>query len=214
MDFLDEFNYRLNCPLSGSSLRSVIESAYSGKYHGPAKEYVEELLAIYVPNRTFDVQLCGKGWYKFKKAREHRERSHCHEWEQDIVNYITAEKSVSEPFIWRTQKEIVDAVGIPSSTLNKVLKESKKIIKTTTGKGRSAKTGLTTVALYIQYIIWLKKDLGMRLAASLRPIVEEHIALMEPIAGYTTLMNYVQKLLQDKPITEQLTMPETLLSTG
>ena len=54
----------------------------------------------------------------------------------------------------------------------------------------------------------------MRLAASLRPIVEEHIALMEPIAGYTTLMNYVQKLLQDKPITEQLTMPETLLSTG
>ena len=107
MDFLDEFNYRLNCPLSGSSLRSVIESAYSGKYHGPAKEYVEELLAIYVPNRTFDVQLCGKGWYKFKKAREHRERSHCHEWEQDIVNYITAEKSVSEPFIWRTQKEIV-----------------------------------------------------------------------------------------------------------
>ena len=101
-----------------------------------------------------------------------------------------------------------------AARLTKLLKESKKIIKTTTGKGRNAKTGLTTVALYIEYIIWLKKDLGMRLAASLRPIVEEHIALMEPIAGYTTLMNYVQKLLQDKPITEQLTMPETLLSTG
>ena len=214
MDFLDEFNYRLNYPLSGASLKSVVESAYSGKYHGPAKEYVEELLATYVPNRTFEVQLGGKGWYKFKKAREDRERSHCHEWEQDIVNYITAEKSVSEPFIWRTQKELCQAVGIPSSTLNKLLKASKKIIKTTTGKGRNAKTGWTTVELYIQYIIWLKQDLGMRLAASLRPIVEEHISLMEPVAGYTTLTHYVQKLLKEQLLTEQLSMPESLLSTG
>ena len=141
MDFLDEFNYRLNCPLSGSSLKKILESAYSGKYHGPAKEYVEELLATYVPNRTFDVKLGGKGWYKFKKARENRERSHCHEWEQDIITWITDEKSVSEPFIWRTQKEVCETVKIASSTLNELLKTSKKIIKTTTGKGRNAKTG-------------------------------------------------------------------------
>ena len=214
MDFLDEFNYRLNCPLSGSSLKSVIESAYSGKYHGPAKEYVEELLATYVPNRTFEVKLGGKGWYKFKKARENRERSHCHEWEQDIINYITAEKSVSEPFIWRTQKELCEAIKIPSSTLNKLLKESKKIIKTTKGKGRNAKTGWTTVELYIQYIIWLKQDLGTRFAEFLRPIIQEQMALLEPSAGYTTLVNYVQKLLKEQHLTEQLSMPESLLHTG
>ena len=85
MDFLDQFNYRLNCPLADSSLKSILESAYSGKYHGPSKEYVEELLAIYVPNRTFDVNLGGKCWYKFKKAREDRERSHYNEWEEDFI---------------------------------------------------------------------------------------------------------------------------------
>ena len=214
MDFLDEFNYRLNCPLAGSSLKSVLESAYSGKYQGPAKEYVEELLATYVPNRTFDVNLGGKCWYKHKKAREDRERSHCHEWEKDIINYITAEKSVSEPFIWCTQKELCEAINIPSSTLNKLLKESKTIIKTATGKGRNAKTGLTTVELYIQYIIYLKKDLGTRFAASLRPIVQEHMDLLEPSAGYTTLTKYVQKLLKERHLTEQLSMSETLVNTG
>ena len=214
MDFLDEFNYRLNYPLSGASLKKILESAYSGKYHGPAKEYVEELLAIYVPHRTFDVKLGGKCWYKFKKAREDRERSHCHEWEQDLIAWMTAEKSVSEPFIWRSQKELCEAIGIANSTLNKLLKESKQIIKTTTGKGRNAKTGLTTVELYIQYIIWLKQDLGTRLAASLRTIVQEQMALLEPSAGYTTLAKYVQKLLQEQPITEQLSMAEILMNTG
>ena len=214
MDFLDEFNYRLNYPLSGASLKKILESAYSGKYHGPAKEYVEELLAIYVPHRTFDVKLGGKCWYKFKKAREDRERSHCHEWEQDLIAWMTAEKSVSEPFIWRSQKELCEAIGIANSTLNKLLKESKQIIKTTTGKGRNAKTGLTTVELYIQYIIWLKQDLGTRLAASLRTIVQEQMALLEPSAGYTTLAKYVQKLLQEQLITEQLSMAEILMNTG
>ena len=207
MDFLDEFNYRLNCPLSGSSLKKILESAYSGKYHGPAKEYVEELLAIYVPHRTFDVQLGGKGWYKFKKAREDRKRSHYNEREEDLIAWITAEKSISEPFIWRTQKEVCEAVKIASSTLNELLKTSKKIIKTTKGKGRNARTGWTTVELYIQYIILLKQELGMRLAASLRPVVEEQMALMEPSAGYTTLAHYVQKLLQEQLRTEQLSMP-------
>ena len=54
----------------------------------------------------------------------------------------------------------------------------------------------------------------MRLAASLRPVVEEQMALMEPSAGYTTLENYVQKLLQEQLRTEQLSMPESLLHTG
>ena len=156
----------------------------------------------------------GKCWYKHKKAREDRERSHCHEWEQDLINYITAEKSVSEPFIWCTQKELCDAINIPSSTLNKLLKESKTIIKTATGKGRSAKTGLTTVELYIQYVIYLKKDLGTRFAASLRQIVQEHMALLEPSAGYTTLSKYVQKLLKEQHLTEQLSLPELLVNTG
>ena len=214
-DLLDQYNSNLRYPLSVQEMNTIINSAYSGKYKGAKKEYVEQLLALYVQGaEDIAVHFGHKTWYKHKKAREDRERSHCHEWEEDLANWITAEKSVSEPFIWRTQKEVMDAIGIPSSTLNKLLKESKKIIKTTTGKGRNAKTGWTTVELYIQYIIWLKQDLGTRFAASLRLIVQEHIALIEQTAGYATLINYAHKLLQEQPITEQLYIPETLLHTG
>ena len=64
-----------------------------------------------------------RAWYKFKKAREHRERSHYNEREEDLIAWITAEKSISEPFIWRTQKEVCKAVKIASSTLNELLKD-------------------------------------------------------------------------------------------
>ena len=212
-DLLDQYNSTLRCPLSIKEVNTIINSAYSGKYKGAKKEYIEQLLALYVQGEV-SVHLGGKCWYKHKKAREDRKRSHCHEWEQDLIHYITAEKSVSEPFIWRTQKEVCEAVKIASSTLNELIKGSKKIIKTTTGKGRSAKTGWTTVELYIQYIIWLKQDLGTRFAEFLRPIVQEQMALLEPSAGYTTLVNYVQKLLKEQHLTEQLNMSEILMNTG
>ena len=116
--------------------------------------------------------------------------------------------------IWHTQKKMCEAIGIPSSTLNTVIKQSTKLLKTTTGKGRNAKTGWTTVALYIQYIIHLKQDLGTRFAEFLRPIVEEQMALLEQSAGYTTLSSYVQKLLRQQLLTEQLSMSETFVNTG
>lgn len=214
-DLLDEYNARLRHPLSSQEMKTIIASAYSGKYKGAKKEYVEQLLALYVQGAEgVSVHLGSKGWYKHKKAREDRERSHCHEWEQDIAEWIAAEKSVSEPFIWRTQKELCDEVGLASSTLNKLLKQSKKIIKTTTGKGRNAKTGWSTVELYIAYIIWLKKDLGARFAQSIRLIVEEQVELLERVAGYTTLVNYVKKMRQEQPLTEQLSMDDLLLHTG
>lgn len=212
-DLLDQFNTNLRYPLSTKEVNTIIASAYSGKYKGAKKEYVEQLLALYV-GEDVPVHFGNKTWYKHKKAREDRERSHYAEREADLIAWMTAEKSVSEPFIWRTQKEICEAVNMASSTLNELIKGSKTIIKTTTGKGRNAKTGLTTVALYIEYIIWLKQDLGTRLAASLRPIVEEHIALMEPSAGYMTLTYYVPKLLKEQLRTEQLSMSAACLHTG
>ncbi|MGN7118979.1 primase C-terminal domain-containing protein [Lysinibacillus odysseyi] len=214
-DLLDEYNANLRHPLSSQEIKTIVASAYSGKYKGAKKEYVEQLLALYVQGAEgVSVHFGHKGWYKHKKAREDRERSHCHEWEQDIADWIAAEKSVSEPFIWRTQKELCEEIGIAGSTLNKLLKQSKKVIKTTTGKGRNAKTGWSTVELYIEYIIWLKKDLGARFAQSVRLIVGEQMELFERVAGYTTLLNYVKKMMQERPLTEQLSMEDILQHTG
>ncbi len=214
-DLLDEYNSKLRAPLKAQDLNTILESAYSGRYHGPKKEYIEQLLELYASSEMdMPVSFGQSVWYKHKKAREDRERSHFNEWEEDISKWITAEKQISEPFIWCTQKELCNQIGIASSSLNKLIKQSKKLLKTTTGKGRNAKTGWTTVELYIAYIIWLKKDAGTRFADTIKTVVDEHLALLAPVAGYTKLVNYVQKMRQEKPATEQLSMNETMMNTG
>lgn len=154
LDLLDQFNSNLQVPLRHNEVQILLSSAYSGKYNGASEEYVQALLDEYVPNQEFVVKLGGSGWYKFKKEREERERSHYDEWEQDLIAYLTAEFDVSEPFLLRTQKQICDAIKIPQSTLNELIKQSNKIIRTVTGTGRNKKTGWTTVALFKQHILY------------------------------------------------------------
>ena len=47
---------------------------------------------MYREPRIFHCIFGNKVWYKHKKAREDRQRSHYDEWEEDMVKYITAEK--------------------------------------------------------------------------------------------------------------------------
>ena len=184
-NFLDEFNIRLRSPLNGQELRATLNSAYSGKYNGPSKEYVEALLALYVPNGDqFNVSFGNTAWYKFKKDREDRVRSHYDEWEQDIIEYITAEKASSEPFIWRTQKELCKAVGIAQSSLNALLKRSTKLVKTITGKGRGTKTGWTTVTLFIEYMMNLVKGQKAAYRKTIVEVVLDWTNKLEPLVGY------------------------------
>lgn len=194
-NFLDQFNTRLQEPLDTQSLYVIIESAYSGKYNGPSKEYVEALLALHVKNgQSYTVSFGSRAWYKFKKNREDRTRSHYDEWEQDIIDYITAEKQVSEPFIWRSQKELCEAVGMPQSSLNELLKRSKKLIKTVTGKGRGAKTGWSTVQLFIQYAMELVNTAKAQYRKQLIQVIKEWTVELEVVAGYKPLMNYLETL--------------------
>lgn len=191
-NFLDEFNTRLEKPLKAQDLNTIINSAYSGKYNGPSKEYVEALLELHVPNGDqFNVSFGQTAWYKFKKDREDRKRSHYEEWEQDIIDYITAQKSPEEPFIWRTQKELCEEVGMAQSTLNEVLKRSIKLLKTVTGAGRAKKTGWTTVALFIQYAIETTQSAKAEYRKQLIQVVQEWTNEIEPIAGYNALIRYL-----------------------
>ena len=193
-NFLDEFNTRLQQPLKVQDLNAIVNSAYSGKYNGPSKEYVEALLELHVLNGDqFNVTFGKTAWYKFKKDREDRKRSHYAEWEQDIIDYITAQKSISEPFIWRTQKELCEAIGIPQSTLNEVLKRSTKLLKTATGAGRAKKTGWSTVALFIQYAIELTQTKKATYRTQLIQVVQEWTSELEPIAGYNDLIRYLNR---------------------
>ena len=146
---LQSFNARLHAPLSHKELTTILQSAYSGRYTGPSKAYVEELIALYAPEQHVHMHT---HWYKHKKERTERTRSHFNEWEQDITTYITAQKDPSAPFLWHTQKQMCQALNIPQSTLNALLKTSSQLITTTIGKGRGAQTGWTTVTLYKQFL--------------------------------------------------------------
>lgn len=198
-NFLDEYNSNLNYPLSTADIRSLLNSAYSGKYKGASKEYVKVLLAQYADGgASIPVNFGYKsGWYKFKKERKDRVRSHYEEWEKDIIAYISSEKSKDEMFLWRTQKELCAAIGIPQSTLNMILKQSTRLLKTTKGKGRYAKTGWTTISLFIQYAWNIAKEMATNKSLyriGLQKIVTEWIDQLETIAGYHLLIQYLQKL--------------------
>lgn len=198
-NFLDEFNSRLDYPIGKADLKAILNSAYSGKYNGPSKEYVEDLLKLHVPNGAqFNVTFGQSAWYKFKKDRENRQRSHYDEWEQDIIDYITAQKSISEPFIWRTQKELCEAIGIPQSTLNELLKRSTKLLKTVTGAGRAKKTGWSTVALFIQYAIELTQKTKATYRKQLIQLVQEWTMEIQMIAGYNDLIKYLERFFPEE----------------
>lgn len=199
-NFLYEFNSRLEVPMNAADLKSTLNSAYSGKYSGPSKEYVESLLAHHVKNgQEFKVSFGNRAWYKFKKEREDRTRSHYDEWEQDIIGFITAEKGISGPFIWRTQKELCEAVGIAQSSLNELLKRSKQLIKTVTGKGRGAKTGWTTVTLFLQHVMQELKVSKARYREAVIEMIEKTVGALGTVAGFTKLQAKLGKLLRIDP---------------
>lgn len=154
-NFLDEQNTRLTHSLPAHEVRTLLLSAYSGKYNGPSKQYVEALLAEYT-TLQIDVTTHTQ-WYKFKKERHERTQSHYDEWEDDLIMYITSHVTASEPFIWHTQKEMCHALNMPQSTLNDVLKRSKRIVKVVSGKGRGAKTGWSTVEMMRHHFLIQQK---------------------------------------------------------
>lgn len=197
-NFLDEFNARLQDSLNGQDLYAILQSAYSGKYSGPSKEYVEAILALHVKNGTeYTVSFGSRAWYKFKKEREDRTRSHYDEWEEDIIGYITAEKASSEPFIWRTQKELCEAIGMAQSTLNEVLKRSTRLVKTVKGKGRGAKTGWTTVQLFMEYTLTTIQAAKAAYRQVIKQMIEEVMEEVEMVAGYGELRMKLDKFLRN-----------------
>lgn len=142
---LTKFNAQLMQPLSTREFHAILKSAYSGRYQGPERFYIEQLTEAYTSVKPY---VNYKGWYKHKKERADRKRSHLYEWEQDIIAYIETQPR-QDGFLWITQRALCDALGIPKSTLNKLLKHSNVILTRTFGKGRGALTGFTTRSLFI-----------------------------------------------------------------
>ncbi|MFS0783465.1 primase C-terminal domain-containing protein [Bacillus sp. 1P06AnD] len=155
-DVLDQFNSNLNQPLPIREFERTLKSAYSGKYAGVKRSYVEGLLELWTDGKvTFQG---GAGWYKHKKAREDRERSHYEEWEQDILNYINEHLSPAQPFLAGSLKQLCKLIGISLSSFKEVLKRSRKLFYVSVGRGRGAYTKLSSQSMLIKHVLYVRKD--------------------------------------------------------
>lgn len=148
---LDQFNSNLFNPLSFSEFNKTLKSAYSGKYNGPKKQYVDSLLDLWTDgNTTFKGP---NGWYKFKKDRNNRVRSHYDEWESDIVDYLMQHTTVENPFLQGSLKSLATELNIPLSSFKEVLKRSKQLVKHVIGTGRAAVTYISTKMLFLRFAL-------------------------------------------------------------
>jgi hypothetical protein len=136
-------------------LERTLKGAYSGKYKGVKRSYVEGLLELWTDGQ---VRFQGKeGWYKFKKPREERVRSHYDEWETDILNKINNLTSPETPFLKGSLKMLAETFGMAVSTLKEVLKRSSKLIKHTIGRGRGAVTQLASRSMMFKSLLVSRK---------------------------------------------------------
>lgn len=159
MDMMDQFNSNLEQPLEHSEVRGIVMSAYSGKYRAAHKDYINRLVRIYELDKRDSVFRAPSAfWKKHKKQRKDRVRSHWHEWEADIISFLSM-NSNNKPVLYFTQSELCEALHIPRSTLNTVLRKSTKIYKVVKGKGKGAKTGLSTIGILITFAL---KENGRR----------------------------------------------------
>ncbi len=180
-DELDQFNSNLYQPLKKGEFERIIRSAYSGKYKGVKRSYVEDLLELWTDGQA---QFKGReGWYKFKKPREERVRSHYEEWEEDIIAYLNTHTSPETPFLEASLSSLAKTFGMSVSTLKEVCKQSSKLKKFTIGRGRGAITKLASRSMLFRSLLMLRKNsiLQAQLSfAELLPKPNQFVALQFP----------------------------------
>lgn len=171
-DLLDEFNSNLRYSLKDKEIHKVIRSAFSGKYQGASKEFINRILENWSDGVTESTTFTSSQyWYKHKKDRKDRERSHWYEWEQDIIAFLQKQKEHTRGFIYYTQNELCEALQIPRSTLNNVLKRSLKIYTHVIGKGSQRKTGLSTLAILFNHAMESNEEQREKYMGFIRSIV-------------------------------------------
>ncbi|WP_341963538.1 primase C-terminal domain-containing protein (plasmid) [Planococcus maritimus] len=175
LDLLDEYNSGLAAPLRHSEVEKIVRSAYKGRFKGAHQDYIQELLNEWGSNKEVAIENPMGGWYKFKKEREDRKRSHYDEWEEDLLQFIQEKTSLDQPINWTTQRELCEAVGIPRSSFNVLIQQSKKILIKRVGKGRTAQTGITSVAVLLQCALSYQQTHRVRYQEALQVMASERL---------------------------------------
>ncbi|MFC6347029.1 primase C-terminal domain-containing protein [Vagococcus carniphilus] len=156
-DEMDQFNSELkdfnghSASLKDSEVVKIIKSAYSGKYTGASKEFIQELLSLYTgstynPSVRQNGRVAREKWVKHAKPREEREKSHYKEWAEDLINYINEKTSSARPYIQTDRETICQALNMPESTYKDLMRQLKKEkrVYVESKRGRNGYTKLAT----------------------------------------------------------------------
>lgn len=123
MEELSDYNAELEVSLKKNELKKTIASAYSGRYEAANRDFIKILCQTWISSDLTTKDLfIRQGWYKFKKSRDQRQRSHFSEWREDFWNYIKQKTNSDSPYLRVKKKEITAAIGIPERSLDYVLK--------------------------------------------------------------------------------------------
>lgn len=146
-DDMDVFNSSLNYPLTAAEVKRIVKSAYSGKYQGASKAYVQELVMNWGLESLSEEKMFTQQrntWYKFKKERHERKQSHLSEWKEDILAYLETQCYRYRPEVSLTKTDLQAAItfngqSIPKRSLDRALKEltseGKLFVQVKAGRG-------------------------------------------------------------------------------
>ncbi|MGT2935856.1 primase C-terminal domain-containing protein [Streptococcus castoreus] len=178
---LNDFNLGLDEPITTSELLKLVSSAYSGKYEGASRDYITLLCRAWVDEKLKHTDLfTHQRWYKFKKKRSERQKSHLHEWKADVMAYLEKEGQET-PFLQTTKKAIHEAIGIPERSLVRVLnvlKAEGKIFYRVK-RGRNGGLRLAAIVSIFQSVIRLKKERQEAYLASISGFFSEPLTLVK-----------------------------------
>ncbi|WP_165006563.1 MULTISPECIES: primase C-terminal domain-containing protein [unclassified Enterococcus] len=123
-----EFNERLKEPLAEKEVETIIKSAYSGDYRAARRDFILELCQEWIAPDIQEKELFiqRRGWWKFKKSRDQRKYNHQQEWKTDLMNYLNQVEAQGQGYIESTRKELQEKIGIPTRSLDRLLKDLKK----------------------------------------------------------------------------------------
>ncbi|MCB8117381.1 primase C-terminal domain-containing protein [Staphylococcus aureus] len=157
-------NQRLNKPLSHKDIEKVIKSAYSGRYGGAMRERVENLLEAFSDDRIAysNSGVSINGFWKHKKERKDRVRSHFDERKDDLERYLNEHTNKQKVFVKGSMSAIAKKLGMARSSLYAIFEKhinKGTIIKYTIKNGRYSETFIALKSVYIESLFEMVKSL-------------------------------------------------------
>ena len=158
------FNQRLATPLSQKEIERVIKSAYSGRYAGPMREHVENLLEAFSDGQIIysNGGVSIQGFWKHKKERKDRVRSHFNERKDDLESYLKEHTNTQKVFVKGSMTAIAKKLGMARSSLYAIFEKhinKGTIIKYTIKNGRYSETFIALKSVYIESLFEMVKSL-------------------------------------------------------